>query len=91
MYREDLVEKVSESTGLAKREVEKVIISAVNTVRDELVNGGKLTLVGFGSLEVTSRSARKGINPQTKKVVEYPGYKTVRWKTGKALKDSLNK
>ena len=91
MYREDLVEKVSASTGLAKKEVEKVIISAVNTVRDELVAGGKLTLVGFGTLEVGSRSARKGINPQTKKIVTYPAYKTVRWKTGKALKEALNK
>lgn len=90
MYREDLVQKVSETTGLAKRDVDKTIVAAIDIVRKALIEGDKLTLVGFGTLETSSRAARKGINPQTKKIVTYPAQKTVRWKTGKTLKDALN-
>ena len=90
MYREDLVQKVTEATGLSKKDVDKVIVSAIDAVKEALVAGDKLTLVGFGTLETSSRAARKGINPQTKKIGTYPASKSVRFKVGKGLKDAVN-
>lgn len=90
MYRDELVQKVTEATGLAKKDADKAIVAAIAAVRDELIAGGKLTLVGFGTLEISERAARKGINPQTKKIVTYPASRSVRFKVGKDLKDALN-
>jgi DNA-binding protein HU-beta len=90
MYRDELVQKVAEATGLAKKDVDKTIVAAIGAVREELLAGGKLTIVGFGTLEANERAARQGINPQTKKIVSYPAIKSVRFKVGKDLKAELN-
>jgi DNA-binding protein HU-beta len=47
-------------------------------------------LVGFGTFEPKQRSARTGLNPQTKEPVEIPAATVPSFKAGKAFKDSVN-
>ena len=51
--------------------------------------GKRLSLIGFGSFSVGKRAARIGRNPQTGAVIKIKASKTVRFKAGKALKDSV--
>jgi len=50
---------------------------------------GKVTLVGFGTFSKAHRKARKGRNPQTGEPIKIKASNTVKFKPGKALKDSI--
>ena len=62
----------------------------VEVITEELKKGEKVQLVGFGTFEVTSRSAREGRNPQTGKTMKIAACKAPKFKAGKALKDAVN-
>ena len=60
-------------------------------ISEALVNGDSVRAIGFGSFSVTERKGRTGKNPRTKESIEIAPCKTVRFKVGKSLKESLNK
>ena len=60
--------------------------SLVPLVIDDALKGGdKVSLVGFGTLSINERAARKGRNPQTKKEMMIPAKKVVKFKAGADL------
>ncbi len=66
------------------------VLDALGTVAGlELADGGEVPLPGLGKLEVRSRKARKGRNPQTGAEIDIPAGRTVVFGAGKALKDEL--
>lgn len=86
----DLVNKISADSGLKKADAEKALVAALEGIRGALAGGNKVTIVGFGTFSVGERAARKGLNPRTKKPIDIPASKVVKFKPGKALKDSVN-
>ena len=62
-----------------------------DVVSKSLKKGEKIQLVGFGTFEVSKRSARTGRNPQTGKTMKIAASKAPKFKAGKALKDAVNK
>ena len=90
MNKSELVNALSEKTGLSKKDADKFVGSFVETVKEALQKEDKVSLVGFGTFEVRQRAARQGINPQTKEKIDIPASKAPVFKAGKALKDSLN-
>ena len=91
MNKTELVAAMAKETNLSKKDVEDVLKSFVDVVSKELKNGGKIQLVGFGTFEVSERSAREGVNPQTKAKIKIPATTAPAFKAGKALKDKVNK
>ncbi|WP_166239346.1 HU family DNA-binding protein [Paenibacillus turpanensis] len=89
MNKTDLINKVAESTDLAKKDVTKVVDAVFESISEALQSGDKVQLVGFGNFEVRERSARKGRNPQTGEEIEIPASKVPAFKPGKALKDGI--
>ena len=85
----DLVSHVAKGAGIKKLDAEKALEALTSAIQKALSTGDKVTLVGFGTFEVSTRAARKGRNPQTKAPMEIPASKSVRFKVGKALKDSV--
>lgn len=90
MNKNELVASLAEKTSLKKTDVEKVLKAFTDTVGEELKNGGKVQLVGFGTFEVSERAARDGRNPRTGEAMKIPASKAPKFKAGKALKDMLN-
>lgn len=90
MNRVELVAAIAEQTELSKKDAEKALKAFTDVVTEELKKGGKIQLVGFGTFEVSERSAREGRNPQTGKTMTIPASKAPKFKAGKALKDALN-
>ena len=90
MNKTELVAAMAENAGLSKKDAEKALAAFTTAVADELKKGGKVQLVGFGTFEVSERSARTGRNPQTGKEMKIAASKAPKFKAGKALKDSLN-
>ncbi|MDY5846346.1 MAG: HU family DNA-binding protein [Bariatricus sp.] len=90
MNKTELVAAVAEQGEVSKKDAEKVLKAFVDVVTEELKKGEKVQLVGFGTFEVSERSAREGRNPQTGKTMKIDACKAPKFKAGKALKDAVN-
>ena len=91
MNKAELVAAVAEKSGFSKKDSEKAINAAFETISAALVKGDKIQLVGFGSFETKERNARIGRNPRTKKEIQIPASRVPTFKAGKALKDVVAK
>ena len=89
MNKAELVAAVAEKAGLSKKDSEKAVNAAFDTISAELAAGGKVQLVGFGSFETKTRDARVGRNPRTKEEIQIPASRVPAFKAGKALKDAV--
>lgn len=90
MNKVELVAAMAEQAGLSKKDAEAALKAFTDVVSDELKNGGKVQLVGFGTFEVSERAAREGRNPQSGEVMKIAASKAPKFKAGKALKDLVN-
>jgi DNA-binding protein HU-beta len=87
LSKADLVSKIASDAGITKDQAGKALNSFLDTVKDTLKAGEKLTLVGFGTFYVADRSARTGVNPATGEKIQIAASKAPKFKAGKALKD----
>ena len=90
MNRTELISAMSEKSELTKVDTENALKAFIDTVTEELKNGGKVQLVGFGTFEVTERAERQGRNPKTGEAITIPASKSPKFKAGKVLKDIVN-
>jgi len=90
MNKTELVEKIAAGAGLSKVDAKKALEAAVAAVKDALVSGDKVGLVGFGTFSVNERPAREGINPATKKKIKIAAKKVAKFKAGAEFADALN-
>lgn len=90
MNKVQMVAAVAEKAGLTKKDAEKAVNAVTEAVKEALVNGEKVQLIGFGTFEVRERAARKGRNPQSGDEIEIAAAKVPAFKAGKALKDAVN-
>ena len=90
MNKAELIAAVAEKAEISKKDAEKAIKAFTDAVAEELVNGGKVQLVGFGTFEVAERAAREGRNPKSGETMTIAASKTPKFKAGKALKDQVN-
>ncbi|ARQ04599.1 MULTISPECIES: HU family DNA-binding protein [Staphylococcaceae] len=89
MNKTDLINAVSDSANLTKKEAGLAVDAVFESIQKSLSNGEKVQLIGFGNFEVRERAARKGRNPQTGDEIEIPASKVPAFKAGKALKDAV--
>uniref|UniRef100_A0A831UHG8 HU family DNA-binding protein n=1 Tax=Geobacter metallireducens TaxID=28232 RepID=A0A831UHG8_GEOME len=89
MTKAELVDAVAKSANLTKAAADKAVGAVIGAVSDALKKGDKVTLVGFGSFEVSTRKARTGRNPQTGKEIKIAAAKVPKFRPGKALKDAV--
>ena len=91
MNKAELIEEVSNRTGLTKKNVGNVINAVIKVVSDALKNGSRVTLVDFGSFQVIEKKARRGVNPQTKESIQIPAKKVPKFVAGKGLREAIIK
>jgi DNA-binding protein HU-beta len=87
MIKAELVAKIAEKAKLTKAQAESALAAFLSTVTTELVNDGKITLVGFGTFSASKRAARTGRNPQTGKPLKIKAKRVGKFTTGIILKD----
>lgn len=89
MQKADLVKAVAERAGVGQREAKLVVDGALEVIEDALRRGEKVTLTGFGTFEVRERSAREGMNPQTREKIQIAATKTPGFSASTSLKESV--
>ncbi len=90
MNKGQLIDKIAEGADITKASAGRALDALMAGVTSELVDGGEVALVGFGSFKVSARAARKGRNPQTGAEIQIAASNVPSFKAGKALKDSCN-
>lgn len=92
MNKTELVAKTQENIDInvSKKDLTTIVDGVIKSITDELIAGGKVQLVGFGTFEVSERAARTGKNPQTGAEIKIAACKAPKFKAGKALKDAVN-
>jgi len=91
MNKATLIDKIAADAGITKTAAATAVDSLVEGITGALKKGQRVTLVGFGTWGVSKRKARTGRNPQTGESIKIKAKKSVRFKAGKQLDDSLNK
>jgi len=89
MNKAELVEEVSDKTGITKKQARNVIDAITDTVKETLSKGERITLVDFGTFHVMKRKAREGRNPRTGKKLQIPAKKVPKFKAGKKLREAV--
>jgi DNA-binding protein HU-beta len=90
MNKTELVEKIAAGAGLSKVDAKKALDATVAAIKDALIAGDKVALIGFGTFAVAERPAREGINPATKAKIKIAAKKVAKFKAGAELADALN-
>lgn len=85
MNKTQLIDAIASEANVTKEQARKALATVLDKTAEALGQGEDVTLVGFGSFKVVERKARLGMNPQTKKKIEIPATKVVRFKPGSEL------
>lgn len=91
MNKTELIDKIAAGAGLSKTDAKKALDATVVAIKDALVAGDKVALIGFGTFSVNERPAREGINPATKQKIQIAAKKVAKFKAGADVEDALNK
>jgi DNA-binding protein HU-beta len=90
MNKSDLIDKVSDTMGVARRDGEAAVNAVIHAVMSEVKAGRKVAITGFGAFSPTHRNARRGRNPQTGESVKVAASKSVRFTPGMTFKKVVN-
>ena len=89
MNKTQLVDAVAQASNLKKKDAEAAINAFTAVVAEQLKNGDKVQIVGFGTFEAKHCEARTCRNPRTGESVSVPAANRPVFTAGKGLKDSV--
>jgi len=90
MDKAELVEEVSNQTGLTKKTSREAVNAVFSAITDSLAGEERVALVDFGTFQVMERKARRGVNPQTRGTIQIPAKKVPKFKPGKELREAVS-
>ena len=76
-------------SGLSKADSKKALDATVAAIKEALVKGDKVQLVGFGTFSVNERPAHGGVNPATKEKITIAAKKVAKFKAGAELTEAI--
>ncbi|MFC7394737.1 HU family DNA-binding protein [Scopulibacillus cellulosilyticus] len=89
MNKNELVNNISEKSGLTKKDVELVVNELLDEITEALKKDEKVQFVGFGTFETRERSSRTGRNPQTGETINIPASTVPAFRAGNKLKEAV--
>lgn len=91
MTKAELVDKVAEKKpGLTRKQVEVVVNTVLDGIKDALSREDKVEIRGFGSFRIRFRRAKEGRNPKTGETVQVPPKKVPFFKAGKEMRELVD-
>ena len=89
MTQSEVVNHFAEKTGMKRAQVKEFFEDIANLAAEEVKTNGEFVLPGFGKLVKSERKAREGRNPATGAVIQIPAKTTLKFRVGKAMKDTV--
>lgn len=90
MNKGDLINAVAASSNITKAQATDAVNTVFESIEGTLKTGDKASFIGFGTFSISKRQAREGRNPATGQTIKIAASNQVKFKAGKALKDSVN-
>jgi len=91
MTKAELVDKIAEKkTELTRKQVEVVVNTVLDGIKDALSREDKVEIRGFGSFRIRHRRAKEGRNPKTGETVSVPPKKVPFFKAGKEMREMVD-
>lgn len=92
MTKSELIMRLAEmNPHLYQRDVERIVATIFDEIANALARGDRVELRGFGAFSVKKRDNRVGRNPRTGETVHVAAKAVPYFKTGKDLRERLNK
>ena len=82
MNKAELIQAVAAKAQVSKAEATKVIDAALDAAVEAVKKGDDVQLVGYASIKVVNKAARKVKNPATGAIIDVPARKVVKIKPG---------
>lgn len=89
MTKSQLMSTLAEKTGVAKKDVVKLMDVIVEVAYNEVKTNGEFTVPGLGKLVKKNRAARQGRNPATGETIQIPAKTVVKFRVAKAAKEAV--
>ncbi len=87
MTKADLARLVYERHGaMTNREALRLVDLLFDIIKERLLEGESVRIVGFGTLEVVKRKARKGRNPVTGEEIELAGRRALVYRPSRSMR-----
>lgn len=90
MTKADLIKKISEAANLTAADSKAALDATIDALKEALVAGDKVQLIGFGTFSVNKRPAREGVNPANGQKIQIAAKKVAKFKAGADLEKQLN-
>lgn len=89
MNKGELVKVVAEKAELSQKQATVAVAAVFDTIKNALVEGDTVQLLGFGTFSIKERAAREGRNPSTGEFMKIPAKKVPAFKASKTLKEAI--
>lgn len=89
MTQTEIIGALADKTGMTKAQAKDFLNEMAELAKKEVKKNGEFTIPGFGKLVKAHRKAREGRNPATGQPIKIPAKTTVKFRVGKAMKDSV--
>lgn len=87
MTKADIARAVYERHGgISLEDSQQIVDQIFVTIKQQLLNGNRVHIVGFGTLEIVKRRARRGRNPATGESIELPAKRALVFRPSRAIK-----
>jgi len=87
MNKKEMIAAIEKESGVAKKDIEKVLKGLTTVVMDEVKNGEKIVLGDIGAFKSAERKERVVRNPRTGEKSVSPAVKVVKFVAAKKFKD----
>jgi DNA-binding protein HU-beta len=89
MTQSEVINHFAEKYGMKRAQVKQMFEDIASLAVTECKSNGEFVLPGFGKLVRSERKAREGRNPATGETIQIPAKTTLKFRVGKAMKDSV--
>ena len=89
MTQSEVYNHFAEKTGMKRSQVKEFFEELANLAGTEVKRNGEFVLPGLGKMVKAERKAREGRNPATGETIKIPAKTTLKFRIGKAMKDSV--
>ncbi len=89
MTQSEVVNHFAEKYDMKRAQVKELFEEVARLAASEVKTNGEFVLPGFGKLVKSERKAREGRNPATGETIQIPAKTTLKFRVGKAMKDTV--
>ncbi len=90
MNKAELITLIAKKSGTTQAVATTALEATLDSIKEGLIGGETVTLVGFGIFTPKRTSKRMGRNPKSGEPAVIPAKNTVSFKLSKSMKDTLN-